>query len=218
MTALAAPQPMAAVAALLEPSRLSPHWLMRSIGALAGGLRPTIPEHFALTERQRQLTEEMLSRLSLHLAPASAGDVAKCVAVLQAQFDTGERDQAIAAARAEGYLIALDGVPLFALQEAVKRILRPSGTVGAKFMPKAPELRALVNEIALPARAHQVALRRLLEATVERSHRGGEGRELPPEVVALLTQAEGENRRPRHPPNPSNVDHTAPYNFNVKGE
>jgi len=178
------------IAALLEPSRLSPPWLMRSIGALAGGLRPMIPERFALTDRQRQITAEMLSRLSLHLAPASAADVAKCVAVLQAQFDTGERDQAIAAARAEGYLIALEGVPLFALQEAVKRVLRPTGTVGAKFMPKAPELRALANEISLPARAHHVAMRRLLEATVERAHTGG-GRELPPEVVALLASLRG---------------------------
>ena len=215
MTVPAAPQ-ASSPAALLEPSRLSPLWLMRSIGALAGGLRPTIPEHFALTDHQRQIAQEMHSRLGRHLAPASSGDVAKRVAILQAQFDAGERDQAIAAARAEGYLIALDGVPLFALEEAVRRVLRPSGTVGAKFMPKAPELRALANEIALPARAHHVALRRLLEATVERDMRGS-GRTLPPEVAALLAPTD-EKRRPRHRPNPAGVDHTAPYIFNVKGE
>jgi len=113
--------------------------------------------------------EQAGDRLGFHLAPASAAEVGKCVAVLQAQFPVREIDEGTAAARAEGYLMALDGVPLFAIREAVRRVMRGEAGLNPSYMPKAPELRALVDQISLPARAHRVHLRRLAEAKVERT-------------------------------------------------
>lgn len=206
------------LAALLEPARLSPLWLTRSVGALGDGFRPTIPAAFALTDPQRAWVEEAHARLEPRLAPASVAEIGKWCAVLQAQFETAEKDPDIAAARAEGLLIALEGVPLFALQEAVRRIMQDRAGLDRRFMPKGPELRALVDEIAQPARAYRVQLRRLLDARVETSSRLGGPRALPPEVSALLARPEGERVRRRHPPNPSGVDHSAPYHFAVRGE
>lgn len=206
-----------AIAALLDPIKSSPTWLVRSIGALGHEFRPTIPEAFALMEGQRAKVEEMCSRLVGHLAPAEAADIGKYVAILQAQFREREMEDVSAAARAEGYLMALDGVPLFALREAVRLAMRGAAGLNPSFMPKAPELRALVDKISLPARAHLVSLRRLLDAKVERSERGGGERELPAEVIALLASPAGDRKRPRHRPNPAGVDHSIPYPM-VKGE
>jgi ribosomal protein L17 len=128
-----------------------------------------IPEAAALTTDQRRWVEQAGERLGSHLVPASAADVGRSVAVLQAQFPAREIDEGTAAARAEGYLMALDGVPLFAIREAVKRFMQSDAGLNPSYMPKAPELRALVDRLSLPARAHRVHLRRLLEAEVERT-------------------------------------------------
>jgi hypothetical protein len=159
----------AQTAALLEPTKQSPPWLTRSLAALGDGFRPMIPEAAALTTGQRRWVEQAEERLGSHLVPALGAEIGKCVAVLQAQFPAREIDEGTAAARAEGYLMALDGVPLFALREAVKRAMRGEAGLNPSYMPKAPELRALVDRLSLPARAHRVHLRRLLEAEVERT-------------------------------------------------
>lgn len=218
MTAITTIDP---TAALLEPTKLSPPWLTRSLGALGEGFRPTIPEAFALTEAQRTTVGTRAERLAQHLGSASAAEIGKCIAILQAQFREREVDDGSAAARAEGYLMALEGVPLFALREAVRRVMRADAGLNTSFMPKAPEMRALVNEIAQPARFHLVQLRRLLEAKVERapSERDRERvREMAASLAAALAPREGEKVRRRHPANPSGVDHSEPYHFSVKGE
>lgn len=157
-------------AALLDPIRSSPAWLAESLNALSGGLRPTIPARAALNPRQRQAVEEMCSRLAIHLAPADPVEVGKGVALLDPQFQSGRgRDDLREEARAEGYLIALDGVPLFALREAVRLVLSGHAEgISPRFMPTSAELRRLVDELSRPARWHANQLRRLLDADVER--------------------------------------------------
>lgn len=221
MTVPAAPQPGPAsqAAALLNPSAAAPQWLTSSLGALTADYPPRLPAHLALSDQQREVAAEMCSRLASRLSPASPDDLAAFVVTLQDQFGTGDVDDHALRRRQEGYLVALDGVPAFALDEAYRRIMqRRVPGLNPKFMPKGPELRALLDDIVEPARTFRGQLHRLLAAKVEEPPRRDGPRVLPPEVVALLTPKEGERIRRRHLPNPAGVDHSAPYHFNVKGE
>lgn len=147
---------------------------------------------------------EICSRLDRHLSDADAPEVAKCIAVLQAQFPARETDDQSTAARAEGYLLALDGVPLFALREAVRLVLSGKAEgVNTRWMPTSAQIRELADRLALPAKAHRVQLRRLLEAEVERAAPAGP-RALPPEVQAFLGAMQPRRRVPGNP----RVDHS----------
>lgn len=199
------------IAALLEPTKLSPPWLTRSLDALGDGFRPTIPEAYALTADQRAKVEAACFRLDQHLSPAPAAEIGKCVAILQAQYREREVEEVSAAVRAEGYLMALDGVPLFALREAVRRVMQGDGGVNPSFMPKGPELRALVNQISLPARVHLMKMRKLLDAKVE-APPSAEARARVAALMADLSKSLPESRRQkRH--NPTVEDHSMPYKF-----
>lgn len=156
-------------AALLAPTSAEPEWLRRSLSGLTADFRPKIPQAVAPNPEQRAKISARVDRLSLSLAPAGVDLVGVMVARLQAAFPSAGLDPATAEANAESYLIALEGVPAFALDEACRRILqRKVPSLNAKFMPTAPELRALVDEISLPARWHLKELQRLLSAEVER--------------------------------------------------
>ncbi|MFG1454560.1 hypothetical protein V5F44_20260 [Xanthobacter sp. V2C-8] len=194
-------------AALLEPLSASPQWLKSSLSAVSADFRPMIPEASALTEIQRRTVTEMCSRLEAHLRPASDDDLGVGFAMLQAAFPAANLAEGEARANARAYMIALDGVPSFALAEAVRLILRGEAGLDRRFMATPPELRALVDRLTLPARAHRVQLRRLLEAQVERAVPAGP-RELPPEVQEFLRSVQP---RRRGPGNPAGVDHSAPY-------
>ncbi len=148
----------------------------------------------------------MCSRLASRLAPASADELAAFVVTLQEQFPNQDVDDDAMRRRQEGYLLALDGVPAFALGEAYRRIMqRRVPGLSAKFMPTGPELRDLLDQIAAPAREFRGSLHRLLNAHVEDPPRRDGPRVLPPEVQAWL----GEDRtRRRGAPNPAGVDHS----------
>lgn len=162
--------------------------------------------------------EARLSRLVQCLAPATSDESAAFVVSLQDQFASGDMDLDALRRRQEGFLIALEGVPAFALDEAYRQILQKRAGFDPRFMPRPPELRGLLDKISEPARAHRVQLHRLLQAKVEAEPRADGPRALPPSVAALLTPAEGERIRRRHPPNPAGADHSAPYRYSVKGE
>ena len=207
-----------ATAALLDPSAVAPPWLRYSLAALTADYPPRLPGRAALSEEQRAIADGMRSRLAQRLAPASPDELAAFVVTLQDQFGTPEMDDDALRRRQEGYLVSLEGVPSFALDEAYRRVMqRRAPGLSPSFMPKGPELRELLDSIAEPARTFRVQLHRLLAAKVDEPTRRSGPRELPPEVAALLAPTD-EKRRPRHRPNPAGVDHTAPYIFNVKGE
>lgn len=194
-------------AALLEPLSASPQWLMKSLSAVSADFRPKIPECAALTEMQRRTVAEMCSRLEGHLHPASDEELGVTFAMLQSAFPAANLADGEARANARAYMLALEGTPAFALEEAMRRVLRGEAGIDRRFMPTPPELRALVDRLSLPARAHRVRLRRLLEADVERRAPAGP-RALPPEVQAFLGSVAP---RRRGPGNPAGVDHSAPY-------
>lgn len=133
----------------------------------------------------------MCSRLAQHLAPASVDDIATFVANLHANFNAPALDDVPAKARGKGYLIALEGAPAFALEEAYGRLLRGTAGLSSTFMPTAPELRALIDKITLPARAHVTQLRRLLEAGVEREISDEERAAVAARFKTLLTPSQG---------------------------
>ncbi|WP_454917326.1 hypothetical protein [Xanthobacter sediminis] len=206
-TALQAPRQADQRAALLEPLSASPQWLKSSLSAVSADFRPKLPEASALTESQRRTVMEMCSRLGGHLRPASDEELGVSFAMLQSAFPAANLADGEARANARAYMVALEGVPSFALAEAVRLILRGEAGLDRRFMPTPPELRALVDRLSLPARAHRVQLRRLLEAEVEPAVPAGP-RALPPEVQAFLGSAAPRSRRRG---NPTGVDHSVPY-------
>jgi len=218
MTALPAkPDP---TRALLAPSEHSPDWLKRRLSALTADFSPWIPEALALDPGQREVVQRMADRLDLHLSASSTDDVVSAVAQMRVVLPTAGLDEGQAAAAGRAFLIALEGVPRFALQEAVRLVLRGEAGLDHRFMPAPPELKALVDRISLPARAHRVQLGRLLKARVERTPTPEERqrvKELTANLVASLAPKEGERVRRRHLPNPSGVDHSVPYPI-MKGE
>lgn len=110
----------------------------------------------------------MCSRLAAHLAPASDEEIATAFAMLRLQFPARDMDAGEARAVARGFLMAMRGVPAFALEEAVVRILSCQAGINPDFMPTGPRVRQIADEISIKARWHAVQLRRLLEAEVER--------------------------------------------------
>ncbi|MET3352357.1 UNVERIFIED_ORG: hypothetical protein ABID33_000240 [Xanthobacter viscosus] len=221
MTVPAALQPGSAnqIAALLNPNEAAPSWLRSSLAAMTADYPPRLPAHRALSDQQKEVAAEMCSRLASRLGPASTDELAAFVVTLQDNLAERVEDDDTLRRRQEGYLISLDGVPAFALHEAYRRIMqRKVPGFSPRFMPKGPELRQLLDEIAEPARTFRGQLHRLLAAKVEEPSRRDGSRTLPPEVSALFARPEGERVRRRRPLNPSGVDHSAPYHFAVKGE
>lgn len=112
----------------------------------------------------------------------------------------------MARARGEAYLIALEGAPLWAVEEAYRRVLRGDAAVSQRFMPTPPELRCLVNDISRPARWQAKRLEHLLDAKTN----GGEsavnierGREL---MAAIMLQFPEPRKRGMR--NPAGVNHS----------
>ncbi|MFG1283361.1 hypothetical protein [Xanthobacter autotrophicus] len=204
--------------ALLNPNLTAPPWLKSSLDALTADYPPRLPHHAGLTEDQRTRVEARLSRLVQCLEPATSDEAATFIVSVQDQFGTPDMDPDALRRRQEGFLIALEGVPAFALDEAYRRILQKRAGFDPRFMPRPPELRGLLDQIAEAAFMHRVQLHRLLQAKVEAPRMPAGPRALPPEVSALLARPEGEKVRRRHPQNPSGVDHSEPYHFSVKGE
>lgn len=112
--------------------------------------------------------QKMCSRLAGHLAPASAEEIGTAFAMLRVQFPARDVEEGQARAAAKGFLVAMEGVPAFALDEAVRRVLRGKAGLPAGYMPTAPQLRQLVDDLSRPARWHARRLRFLMEAEVER--------------------------------------------------
>lgn len=111
----------------------------------------------------------MSSRLAAHLAAASAEEIAGAYGLLRVQFPAADMDAGQARAVAKGFLLALEGVPAFALEEAVSRVLRGRAGINPGFMPTAPQLRQIVDDVSRPARWHLVQLQRLLAAPIEKA-------------------------------------------------
>ena len=192
------------VAALLDPSVVAPSWLKSSLGALTADYPPRLPGHAALTQDQRTFAESLRDRLARRLTPASSDEIAAFVVMLQDQFGTGDVDDEALRRRQEGYLLALDGVPSFALDEAFRRIMQGKVPgMSPTFMPRGPELRQLMDEIATPARTYRGNLHRLLIAKMEEPRHPSGPRELPAAVKDIIAGYEG-RRRAR---NPAGVDH-----------
>lgn len=154
--------------ALLEPGRSSPKWLASSLEAMSQDFRPRLPARASLTDEQRSTVQEMSYRLASHLAPASDEEIAAAFGLLRHQFPARDMEAGEARAVARGFLMAMRGVPAFALEEAVGRILSCQAGINPDFMPTGPRMRQIADEISLKARWHAVQLRRLLEAEVER--------------------------------------------------
>lgn len=201
MTGVLAPITDRQRANLLDPVGSSPPWVISCVNALTQDFRPRLPASHALTGEQRTAVQAMASRLETHLAPASDEEIGSAFAMIRLQFPAKDVGAGAARAVARGFLLALRGAPAFALECAVERILSGQAGINPDFMPTAPRVRQIADEISRPARWHAVQLRRLLEAEIE-PEPSPEARERVRAMVAALASSLPASSRDRRQSNP----------------
>ncbi len=86
------------------------------------------------------------------------------LAKLLACFPSQAQSDSPANLRMEGYFEALADVPVWAVAEARRRILRNEISFGHNFCPGPPELAGVVRIVLRPVRADLADLRRILAA------------------------------------------------------
>jgi hypothetical protein len=91
----------------------------------------------------------------------SAKEVKRALGILFASFPAQAMSEETAEMRMTGFAIALDGIPAWAVQAAVKTYLQ---TGSAKFAPTPPELRSMAEAAVTKERGFARMLRTILDA------------------------------------------------------
>lgn len=179
---------MATELALIEPLALPDHrrpaqmpslpeWVVSRLESLKdnwqnGSKALTLPEKMTLTEPQKQMVSEHIAALGSLVArtPSNSADceaetlviVTKMLLALPSQRSTETGNEA----KGEAYLAALDDVPPWAVQEAVRKWYR--GEHGAKYdyrwSPVPADLRALARAEEYRIRGRMTVLERITNA------------------------------------------------------
>lgn len=165
MTALATTNPPAS-----EPS--SPDWLTPLVSTLEeiDGI-PHLPRGTALSSTRRRELETMVSNFDRYLLPAVRQEVAPVIARLFMAFPGERLSRDEAGMRADGYMIALEGLPLWAVEQAAKWWLRGErgdGRENYAFAPSPPQFRQLAEKATLSARARRYEAIKVLQAREQR--------------------------------------------------
>lgn len=146
-----------------------------TIRRLTSALRPTgdprrssISALSAASPSERALLEARVAELDRADLPAPPNVLAKIITGLLSAFPTATGDVDDARLVVQTYLMALDGLPHYAVREAAMRYL--SGRVERRdhaYAPKPPELARLARQIATPFRAERYQIGRILAAEIE---------------------------------------------------
>lgn len=174
--------------AIIEPLRLPdqrrpaqipslPEWVVSRLESLKdnwqnGSKALTLPAAMVLTEQQRSMVEQHIAALGSLVAftPVSSADceaetlviVTKMLLALPSQRSTETGNEA----KGEAYLAALDDIPPWAVQEAVRKWYR--GEHGSKFdyrwSPVPADLRSLARNEEFKVRGRMTVLERIAAA------------------------------------------------------
>lgn len=128
---------------------------------------PKLPADLALNSAQRQAVERLVSEGEAVLAPGPAAEILEAVSPLLETFPTSSNTNS--KARGMGFRIALEDLPAWCVQEAVKRWLRGEdgdGSENYSFAPSPPQLRRLAIRAKAGAELRLRNFRRLLQAEV----------------------------------------------------
>lgn len=146
--------------------------MRRSVSALSDDyVRPKLPAALALNEVQRELVERHALAVERLRQPGPADATGKALLILLMSFSGQRGDEDTQRLRGEGYRIALEDSPAWAVERAARMWLRRENGAGDEnyaFAPSPPQLRRLAALAMVPMLAEQGRLQRLLRAEPER--------------------------------------------------
>lgn len=131
-----------------------------------------MPRGTVLSSTQRRELEAVVSSFDRYLSPADRREVAPIVARLFMAFPGERLSRDEAAMRGDGYMIALDGLPSWAVDQAATWWLRGErgdGRENYAFAPSPPQLRQLAERATLAARARRYEAVKVLQAREQRA-------------------------------------------------
>lgn len=124
-----------------------------------------------MTHVQRGEVERHVAELDRFAKPGPTERIGSLVMGMLANFPRQNGTEDTGSAKGEGYALALDDLPSWAVRRACGFWLRGEHGAGREnyaFAPSPPELRRLALIAAAPVRGELMRLRRLLAAEVER--------------------------------------------------
>lgn len=152
---------------LTSPTTLSmPRWLRSSLDSVNLMGPPKIPAEKSLSLSQRAVVEGLLAEAEAML---EAGPLERTTEHLSDLLGTFPAKAGTEAARAKGFRIALEDLPAWAIEAAVRKWLRGEdgeGTEDYSFAPSPPQLRRLALRARNGFEGKVILLRRLLAAQV----------------------------------------------------
>jgi hypothetical protein len=122
---------------------------------------------FQVTGAQARQIEEAASRLkaSFQAGPADIRAKAVLIARLLSGFPSQQTEQSL---RADAYFEALDGLPAWAVERSVGRIIRGEAGLDTRFAPSPAQMAVEARRAMQPARDDLAALERLRIAVADR--------------------------------------------------
>lgn len=132
------------------------------------GYPARIPARFALTATTRSAAMDILRQADISLQPAAKRELGSIVTRLLSSYPADGASEATARARAENWMIALDGLPAWAVDAAHRKWMRGEVPgVNPDFEPKPPRFRQVATALLGPVLERRNQLSMLLKAEVE---------------------------------------------------
>lgn len=196
--------PAVDVARPWDPS-WQPLWLVTRLNAVSTwDRRPEVPPELALTDGMRASVSTRIAAMERALAPASQRERMAVVAELLAFYSTSSADEISLKAKLSVWVETLEGVPLWALKEAVRRWHHGRLNPQTSFCPSPAVILKAAELVVGGLRGQIVTMGRLLAATVvepisedEKARVGEKMRAWADEMRRL---ADSMNARPKAPP------------------
>ena len=170
---------------LRQPSSLLllPEWLAQQVGAVSDlgagrtiidpdtkaivGQVATIPKSLMPTGAQRAAIARRIEELDYASQPGPENAVISIIGDLILEYAPSRPDEAVIAAKTDGYLDAVEDLPAWAIREAIRRWRRGECDASAhdlEFAPKPARLKRIAEGIATVASGQASRLRRILAA------------------------------------------------------
>jgi hypothetical protein len=146
-----------------------PGWLQRLVNALTADYsNPTIPAKLALSEEQRRDVQTRVDQLGEAEIACDVDQTMTVVVELLEAFPTAKLSGEQARLKARGYIIALEGLPTWAVIEASRLWLQArAGPQNYDFAPTPPRLREVADQVLIGVRRQRHLLQRVLKARPE---------------------------------------------------
>lgn len=142
-----------------------PPWLVSRLNEVSRwDRRPQIPTDMALTDQMRALISGRIEALERLVQPATERERTGIAAALLAFYSTSKEDEISVRAKLSVWVQTLEGLPHWALQEAVRRWHAGRLKADTSFCPSPAEILRAAELVVGGVRGQVVTMRRLLAA------------------------------------------------------